>query len=377
MSAGALATLALAGCGTAASSSNVTATGTTLTIYASAPTGAAGDATQADVLDAEQLAFDQKASQVTSYKLRFLRLSNAKLSVDARTAIEDQSAIAYLGELMPGSSRQTLGITNAQDLLQVSPTDTAVELTQATPAVAGAPNRYYEALRSYGRTFARVVPNTRGEAAALITATRSLGVQRLAIVTDGTPYGAALAAAVRSDASSGSPTIAAGASGADGLLFAGNSASQAAATFSAATQSNPAVKLLAPSALDSSAFADGPGGQLGNVYLTAPGLMPRALADAAPQFVSAFQSGYHHTPSVQAIFGYEAMSAVLDVLRQAGASASNRTTVVHAFFAIRSRSSALGTYSIDSTGDTSISPFVLLRLHLGQLVPLRSLPPQG
>ncbi len=68
-------------------------------------------------------------------------------SDNARSAIEDSSAIAYIGEPEPGLSANSIGITNAQDLLQVSPTDTAPELTRSTPAVKGAPRSYYESTR--------------------------------------------------------------------------------------------------------------------------------------------------------------------------------------------------------------------------------------
>jgi branched-chain amino acid transport system substrate-binding protein len=63
------------------------------------------------------------------------------------------------------------------------------------------------------------------------------------------------------------------------------------------------------------------------------------------------------------------MNAVLAVLRQAGAGANDRTKVVHDFFAIRNRESVLGTYSINSDGDTSVAPFVFSRLQHGRLVP--------
>jgi branched-chain amino acid transport system substrate-binding protein len=66
------------------------------------------------------------------------------------------------------------------------------------------------------------------------------------------------------------------------------------------------------------------------------------------------------------------MSAVLSVLKEAGTSAGNRSTVVHDFFAIKNRQSVLGTYSIDSDGDTSLAPFVFARLKSGQLVPVAS-----
>src|SRR5205807_3869314 len=106
-----------------------------------------------------------------------------------------------------------------------------------------------------------------------------------------------------------------------------------------------------------------------NVFLSAPGFLKQNLTPSGSTFVSQFTSTYGHAPAPQAIFGYEAMSAVLAVLREAGSAANNRSTVVHAFLAIKNRQSVLGTYSMNSSGDTSIAPFVFSRLQQGKLVP--------
>ena len=65
------------------------------------------------------------------------------------------------------------------------------------------------------------------------------------------------------------------------------------------------------------------------------------------------------------------------LLRQAGANASDRATVVHDFFAIRNRAGAIGTYSMNSNGDVSIAPFVISRSAGGKLVPFRFVQVQG
>ena len=116
-------------------------------------------------------------------------LHGAKASDDARTAIQDSTAIAYLGEILPGASADSLGILGDQDILQVSPTDTAVELTQSTPAVPGAPAIYQE-VSTYGRTFARVVPSTALEAKALVSEFGVEHLSRVYLANDGQPYGA-------------------------------------------------------------------------------------------------------------------------------------------------------------------------------------------
>jgi branched-chain amino acid transport system substrate-binding protein len=376
LTAGAVAALAVAVGGCATTTTTPSVTGGTLSIYVSTPPGTL-DPQQQDVLSAERLAFQQAGDKVGRFTIKLVPYKGAKLSDNARQAIGDSTTIAYLGELAPGSSEDTLGITNAEDVLQVSPTDTAAEETQHSAAVPNSPTRYYESLSTYGRTFARVVPTDALEAKALVGQMEGLGVKRLYVKTDGSAYGAALAHAVTSDAS-GTITLASSPSSADGVLYAGGSVAGAAAILDQAVSGNQSVKLFAPSALALNSFAGAlsPAAQR-NVYVSSPGFGPSDLTSQGQQFVSAFRSAYGHAPGPQAIFGYEAMAAVMAVLHGAGSSAANRSTVVHDFFKIRNRVSALGTYSINKNGDTSIGPFVINRVRSGQLVPYKAVQEQG
>jgi ABC-type branched-subunit amino acid transport system substrate-binding protein len=353
-------TMGARGCAAGASSSSVTASGQTLTIYASAPSGLSGD-----VVAAERLAFQQKQNEVSGVRLRLAVLPGAKPSDNARTAIQDQSTIAYIGELAPGASGDSIGITNAQDVLQVSPTDTAIELTQSTPAVPGAPNDYYEASKTYGHTFARVVPSAAQEAKAQVQEMTSLRVRRLYVGSDGTPYGAAIALAVKQAAPTRSITVLSSPSGADGAFYGTASPAAAARQFDSLAQSSPQVKLFGPSPL-----AAGVATSAKNVYVSVPGFTTKSLPPAGRTFVSQFKAQFGHAPAPEAIFGYESVASVLDVLREAGSSAKDRSTVVRDFFTIRNRSSVLGTYSINSYGETSIAPFVFGRIRGGQFSPL-------
>jgi branched-chain amino acid transport system substrate-binding protein len=368
--------LGAAGC-TAAGSSAPNLTGKTLSIYVSAPASPSADPQAQDVLDAERLAFQQLKGQVTAYQLNLNVLTHQTLSDNARQAIGDTGhAIAYLGEVLPGDSADTIGITNAQELLQVSPTDTAVELTQQTSAVPGAPKRYYESFGTYGQTFARVVPTTKVEATALVDEMRSLGVRSVYVTDDGSAYGRAVALAVRTAAAPGI-TVASSSGSADAAFFGGSSVSGATKAFQTAVAANPKLKLFAPSALNNDALVAGlSAAARRNLYVSAPGLLPKQLASAAPTFVSDFRTAYGHAPSVEAIFGYEAMSAVLVAVRQAGPSANNRKTVINDFLAIRNQSSPLGTYSIDANGDTSLgaSAFVIERVEASKLVASKAIP---
>ncbi len=314
------------------------------------------------MLDAERLAYIQLAPTVTAYRLSLRQVSASKPSDNARTAIEDTNAIAYLGEPTPGTSADSAGITNSQDLLQVSPADTTIALTQST--------NYYESYKTYGRTFARVVPSGAQEAQAQVMEMRSLGIRRLYVANDGSQYGTGIALAVRSAAASAGITTQESATGAQAAFYGGKSTSAAAAFFSA----NTGLKLFAPSALAGAAFPAG----ARSVYVSTPGFLGKDYPAAArASFLRPFESTYHRVPMPEAIFGYEAMAAVLAVIHENGSQANDRGRVVRDFFAIKSRPSVLGTYSITSSGDTTLGPFVFSRVAAGRLVPLRFLQVQG
>jgi branched-chain amino acid transport system substrate-binding protein len=358
----------ITGCA-ATGASTVTASGKGLTIYVSA---AGGSQAAQDVLAAEQLAF-QGTSGVAGYTIKLVT-ARGKPSDNARAAIQDTTSIAYLGEIEPGDSAGSLGITNALDLLQVSPTDTAIALTQKSGAVSGSPENYYQALKTYGRTFARMVPNGAVEAKAQVLEMQALGVKKLYVSDDGSAYGKEMAQSVRNAVPSGI-TVASTQAGADGFFYGGVSPSSATRAFAS---SGATARLFAPSALDSATFAAGlPPSEQSRLYISAPGFLPKDLTPAAKKFVSDFTNTYHRAPAAEAIFGYEAMKAVLAVLSEAGSSANNRSTVVRDFFAIKNRDSVLGTYSISAAGDTSLRSIVFSRPRGGKLTPFKSVSVPG
>jgi branched-chain amino acid transport system substrate-binding protein len=338
----------VAGCttkGSGSGSSSVIATGHTLYVYLSEPPGSLSAGAQA-VLSAEQKACSDHRSDVTQFNVVCTTVHESTLSSNARAAIQNKSAIAYIGEIAPALSEQSVGITNALDLLQVSPLDTALELTRTTPAVSGAPNKYYQSLSTYGRTFARVVPNTAAEAKAQVAQMAALKVKSVYVTDDGSDYGKAIAAAVRQDLPSASLTASASESGADAVFEGATSATAAVKVFGAAPSG---AKLFAPSALADAAFAS---------------------AVSSPVYVSAPGSAHGSATA----FATEAVTAVFSVLAKAGASANNRATVVRDFFGIKNRASPIGTYSIDANGDTSLTSFSFYRASGGALVPVKSAP---
>jgi branched-chain amino acid transport system substrate-binding protein len=362
--------LALSGCSSTTSSSKsaVTVTGSTLDVVASQPPGAA-DTVSSDVLDAEKLALKQTGDKVGTFTVRLVGVHGNEVSASARAAVKDKHAIGYLGEIAPGTSGVSLQITNQVGLLQLSPSDTAIYLTEATPAVSDSPNHYYPANSTYHHTFARVVPNTVAEAKALVGGMQALHVSKLLISSDGTAYGTSIADEVRQDAGGAGLTLVSAPSGADGVFYGGVDGPSAAQAVDRLAAASPTAKLFAPSALYDDTFVAklSPAAQK-NLYVSSPGVPAADENAAAKAFISLFQSTYGHAPQPQAIYGYETMSALLAVLKDLGANANSRAQVVARFRGLKDRQSALGTYSLKS-GDTNVASFVIAHPAGGKLVP--------
>jgi ABC-type branched-subunit amino acid transport system substrate-binding protein len=376
--------LAIAGCASSSSNQSVTISGKNLALYISAPTGYRSVPQLLDTVEAEQLAYAQHASEVTAFKLHLHPVLVAtKLSDNARIAINNSDAVAYLGELTPGASEQTVGINDAEDLLQVSPTDSALELTQASAAVPGSPKHFYESTSSYGRTFGRIVPSSAVEAQAQVTEMKSLGVSDLYVSDDGSNYGAAIALAVKTDAKTAGITVTSSESAANGVFYGAQicvttpaapgctPVSTAAKAFTAAAAAAPSAKLFAPSALDTPAFASAVG-SVNNLYVSAPGYKStQSLPAAGEQFISSFRTDYGHAPDPQAIFGYQAMLSVLDAIHSAGRAATDRAAVVNDFLATKNPAdSVIGPFAMDSKGDSNFNEFVFSKLVAGAFKPI-------
>jgi branched-chain amino acid transport system substrate-binding protein len=345
--------------------------GKTLVIVASEPPGSSGGQVATDVVNAERLAFEQSGGKVGEYELRFVLAHRNEVSDDARVAVSDTKAIAYIGEIEPGTSGVSVQITNELGMLQVSPTDTAAFLTHAAPGVPNAPDHYYPARNTYGETFGRVVPTTIAEAGAIVARMKAENLSSVDVEHDTTSYGVSVAGELSADARRAGLTVTSGAatSSSQAVFYAGLPGTAATHALDSAAGAAPNAKLFAPSALYDDAFVHGlSAAAQQSLTVSAPGIPSGSLDSVGQSFVSDFAQHYGHQPAPQAIFGYEAMRAVIAALQKAGTQANQRTAVVTEFRSLSrtAAASALGAYTLHG-GDTSISPFVFARVSNGSL----------
>jgi branched-chain amino acid transport system substrate-binding protein len=156
--------------------------------------------------------------------------------------------------------------------------------------------------------------------------------------------------------------------GADCFVFTGITANNAVQVFKDMAAALPDGMLFGPEGIAETGFFDtSEGGIPADVaqrtLLTIPGLPPEEYTPAGQEFVKAYEAEYgEKNPDRYAIYGYESMKLILDSIAAAGDNGDDRATVVDQVFATKDRDSVLGTYSIDPSGDTTLTTYGIYRI---------------
>jgi branched-chain amino acid transport system substrate-binding protein len=386
----------LAGCGGVGVSGANEATGNQLAVYSSLPLQGPAAASSAEIVDGERLALAHAGGHVGKFKVGYVSLDDANpqsgkldpeaTSTNAKTAAQDTSTIAYLGELGSAATAVSLPLINAAGILQVSPSSPYVGLTSSLDAGQDEPERFYP---SGKRSFGRLQPGDPGQADAQLQLMHDLGVHRLYVLDDQDPFALPLAEIVSAEAQrtgialaahdsilTTAPTPAAYAGEAEkiarahpgAVFFAGGVQTGTAALWRALHRADPKLLLLGTSALAEPAFTGALGAAGSQTYLTTP-ILP--LADYPPpaaRVLADYRRRFGGRPGPYALYGYEAMSVVLDAIRRAAERGNDRQTVIDRFFQTKDRHSVLGTYSVLESGETTLSRYGVDRVSDGRAV---------
>jgi hypothetical protein len=132
-------------------------------VYVSLPLTGPRAAQGTDAADGARLALEQAGGEAGTLEVEASFLDDARgapwdpvaVGANARSAAQDSSAVAYIGELDSEPTRASVPITNDAGIVQISPTAGAVDLTRAVDGIADSPDRYQP---SGSPDFARIVP---------------------------------------------------------------------------------------------------------------------------------------------------------------------------------------------------------------------------
>jgi branched-chain amino acid transport system substrate-binding protein len=395
----AVAAACLTGCGSARVPDD-RIRGKTLTIYFSGPLRGASAAGAQAALNGARLALAQVHGRVGSDRIAFKALDDSTAQSDgwdpsqttanARLAAQDPTTIGYLGEFNSGASAIAIPLLNRAGIAQISPASTAVGLTSAGPGASpGEPQKYYPA---GARTFARVVPSDAIEAAALVRLQQTMGCRTAFVLQDGEVDGEDLALTFVLTAQSAGLRVlgvqvfereatdysslvrSVGQSGAGCVLISAIDESSAAVLTRQLARTLPAATIFASNGLADSSYTDPAHGGI-PLSLDPRVVIASATLDAAayPATGQAFLAAYSRrfgAPQPPAIFGYAAMSLMLGAIARAtdrGDEPADRSKVVSAVLSGGRRQSVLGSFRVDSVGDTTIDRYGIHRIVAGRL----------
>ena len=381
------------------------ANGANVTIYSSLPLQGASRPIGEALVNGMQLAFEQAGNATGDVEVEYISLDDSTAqagawtpeaeSANARRAIQDDSAVAYLGTFNSGAAAIAIPLLNEAGMAMLSPGNTAVGLTSDAPGAdtdAGEPEIYYP---TGERNYARIVPKDTVQGAALATIMSEDGCTRVAILHDKEVYGAGLAENVDiaaegldlevvsnegidgRSANYRSVASALAADNVDCFVFSGITANGAVQLFKDVSAALPEAKLYGPDGVAESTFYDEADGGLpadvaAKTKVTVATLSPDEYSEEGRQFFADYEAEYGDAnPNPYAIYGYEAARLILDVLDRAE-DPTDRASVLRALFETADRESVLGTYGIDENGDTTLTTYGVYGIEGGELVFERS-----
>lgn len=297
-----------------------------VTVYVSLPLTGPRGAEGRDAADGARLALEDAAGKAGSLQVRAVYLDDARgrawdpvaVGENARRAVQDSSAAAYVGELDSEPTRASVPITNDAGLVQVSPGAGGVDLTAPAAGYPDSPDRYQP---SGSVNFARTVPSDEVVVDAAAQWASELGAKQSVVDSDGSAF-----------------------------------QNLAAAEFKSAAAERGVQVAAEPSAVGAGVARYEPGTQrlrLGaRGYELSAEIHPTRLPSQA--FPGQFDHRFGRVPGPYAAYGYEAMGVVLQAIGDAGTDASSfRDKVRGAVFGMHRDGTVLGSYAITSEGDTT------------------------
>jgi len=386
------------GCGSV--SGTASAIGNQLTIYSSLPLQGPSGGVSQQIVNGEKLALYRAGGHVGPFKVSYDSQDDSNTTTgewdpsvtaaNAKTAANDPSTIAYLGDYNSAATAISLPLINAAGIVQISPASPYGGLTSSLYAGQDEPERFYPTGK---RNFARLQPGDRAQARAQIQVLRSLDVSKLYVIDDQDPFELPLAQMVVADAQAAGIEVAAhdsidttattnfageaskvAQSGAQAVFFAGGTTPETVDLWQQLHSGDPRLWLLGPSTMVNATFtAEIGSAAAARTLLTTPVLPVSRYPPSSRPVLAAYQRRFGEQPEAYALFGYAAMNAALDAIRRAGSHGNDRQSVIDALFAARERNSVIGRYAIEADGETTLSSYGVDRVVAGKPVFWREL----
>lgn len=310
---------------------------------------------------------------------------SAKCATNARLYASNRSVIGVVGTFNSGCAKIIVPILNRANpgpLTMVSPANTNPGLTKHWDP--GEPQKYYP---TGVRNYARVVATDDFQGPADAMWSKSLGYKKVYVLNDKQTYGFGVATTYKNaakklgiqvvgfkgwDAKQSSYEALGNLikkSGANAVFLGGIVCNNGAKLMQDLKATDPGLKLQMPDGF-SDPNANGP--IANGSYISVAGQPPKGLTGKGADFVKSFGKQIGTTPNPYAAYGAQAMDVMLNAVAIGG---GDRSKTNKAVFGMSITNGILGTFTINSTGDTNLTPITIYKQAGKQLIPVKTLVP--
>lgn len=349
-------------------------------LVSSLPRTGSANAQSTTIVNGIRMAIDERGGKVGEFTIEYEDWDDASPqrgqwdpaleSSNADRAIKDPDVMAYIGTYNSGAAKISAPKLNAAGMVMISPANTYPGLTKPGTGEPNEPDVY----RPSGKvTYFRVVPadDIQGKVAAQWA--KEMGVKRAYVLHDRELYGRGVAEVFKATAESIGIEIA----GYDGIdpkaanfrsiitkiknegvdlvYYGGTTQTQAGQIAKDMVAGGLDAKYMVPDGCYEQAFIEAAGAENlnGRAFLTFGGVPAKELTGKGAEFYEGYKAKFQAEPEAYAVYGYEAARAVLDAIERAGTK--DREAIRAALAETRDVEGALGVWSFDANGDTTLT----------------------
>jgi branched-chain amino acid transport system substrate-binding protein len=356
----------------------------TITIVSSLPRTGSANAQTTSMVNGIKMALDEHERTLTvggtKYSLTYEDWDDASPergawdpaveAANADKAIRNPDVMVYIGTYNSGAAKIAMPKLNQAGLAMISPANTWPGLTKPNVGEANEPTVYRP---SGSINYFRVVPADDIQGAVGAAWAKELGAKRVFVLHDRELYGQGIAKMFQQSAEKLGLTVV-GTEGIDGksgnykslinklrlarpdLVYFGGTTETGAGQLAKDMQSGGlTAKLMGPDAFYNSALMNAAGNAAleNRVFITFGGIPPEQQTGKGKAFVDAYRTVYKIEPEGYAIYAYECTKVALDAMVRAGKK--DRAAILQALRETKNYDGALGKWSFDDNGDTTLA----------------------
>jgi branched-chain amino acid transport system substrate-binding protein len=349
----------------------------TIKIISSLPLTGTAKGQTTSITNGIKMALEEVDSKVGNFKITYESIDDAGTSGNwepnieinnANVAASDPDTMVYIGPFNSGAAKMSMPILNKAGVLMISPANTAIGLTKPSN-VQGEPEIYRPTKKI---NYTRVVATDALQGSFAANWAKQLGVTKVYILDDSEMYGKGVADIFERSCGDigltvlGHEQISIQANDFKSLMnkikslnpdliyFGGTSQSKGGQLAKDMREVGLDCKMMVPDGCFEEAFITAAGAESvnGKCYVTFPGLPAQQLSGTGKDFYERYKKKYNAEPEPYAIYGYECAKVALEAIRQAGKK--DRAAIVAACLALKDFDGALGKWSFDANGDTTM-----------------------